>query len=442
MLILLASSDERRALAKILPPGSALVPNPLKSFLLHEKGSPNEWSSSIEITACVVADEQDLVHLDEFSANWDGPISLLILTKHMPASPNYNALARRISTLNAYDLGSFLTVFGSSNSTKAQQRKHRRNSAHLLYHQFSRALTPSLNSLLNLARMHASTSMVLLFPRTLTDLPIRGLHKKLVDAKLGSQPLIIPRVAFENLTTNSLFSATSYPSGTVSFVERAGQDGAALLLMKDATFWCTEQFFSFRPLSVLPRDHMDGSGRTSVQDEWAECLWHVLLEYPSSVQLGSESQRLGSSEYWKGALITWGVSGSTHLTQKNLDEKRSDIHVSVSCFCLNSDRRLAELWGSQTRIHRRIAAQFRAETCMLVARQRSAQGLWDSTDRQNRPQGPNVEQVWETEASAKHTRQICDTVCAICHPKCDQSHLSILRRLSNFGVAICSTNET
>lgn len=47
---------------------------------------------------------------------------------------------------------------------------------------------------------------------------------------------------------------------------------------------------------------------------------------------------------------------------------------------------------------------------MLIARQRSAQGLWSVTDQHNPPQGSDAEQRWETEAKVKHIKQICDAV--------------------------------
>lgn len=283
--------------------------NPLKSFLSRDQTPFKKWKASIEITACVVADESELPHLDEWAVRWNGPISLLVTTTHPANSRHYNLLARRLSTLGSSSSRSLLPKISPSIKFYGN-----RVVSHLLSIPLPRRVAPNTNNLLNIARIQSKSNTVMLFPLGLTHPPISNLHDILLQAKLGPDPVIIPRIPHTSSPYPSS-NSTKNPNSKSSIVDFI-DPGASLFIRKHDQLWCPERFFTTSPPDKNPVEMLG---------EWVECLWRVMLEHPKSLRFSGSGRAFTFDE---SPSIVWS-GGNTDASDFDLGGKSPvpDIHV-------------------------------------------------------------------------------------------------------------------
>jgi hypothetical protein len=279
-----------------------------------------KWKPAIEITACVVADESELTHIGEWAARWNGPISILVTTTHPANSHHYNTLARRLSMLGS--LGSHSELSKIAPSTKF------RIAIHLLSIPFSRRIVPNTNNFLNIARIHSRSDTVMLFPLGLTYPPISNLHDKVLEARLGPDPVIIPRITHVTSpfpSPNSTANPNLPPSKpSLDFID----PGASLFILKDDPLWCPERFFT-TPSPVKRFGTSNHAFHASMLWEWVECLWRVMLEHPKSLHFSRSRSGFTFNGLWGSPLIDGGADGS----DSDLGRKPPvpDIYVCIVC---------------------------------------------------------------------------------------------------------------
>ncbi|KAI0058005.1 hypothetical protein BV25DRAFT_1811494 [Artomyces pyxidatus] len=191
---------------------SAIRPPPrhFEPFLLHPAVDPEST------TACLWAPENDLDWLVPWTAHWQGPISLLIVTRK-PLGPRRSPLPRSVARIMQ------LPAFNASLL-----------SLHMLYLDPSTSDAP--NAFLNLARLFSPTLSVLLVPALAPIPPPATLHTHI------KTPVLV---------TNASHGRPPYPFPSLSPV----------LIARNHPLWCTERFLS-----------------PSRAADWDECLWQLHLE--------------------------------------------------------------------------------------------------------------------------------------------------------------------
>lgn len=296
------------------------------TFLSRDHAPPKKWETSIEITACLVAEESELAYLDEWSARWNGPISLLVTTTHPVNSHHYNLLARRLSMLGSSNSRLDLSnILPSTNSARGKSRGNR-IAAHLLSIPFSRRIVPNTNNLLNIARIHSRSDAVMLFPLGLTNPPILNLHNKLLESKLGPGPVIIPR----NRSPLPSLNSTRIPNSSflTSYHLDPTDPDASLFIMRNDRLWCPERFFTTSPDKIHAASNH--AFHVLMLREWSECLWRVLLEHPRSFPFRS-GPGVGDT-LWRSPPIAWS-DGSVDVDLGG-KSRGSDVHVRIVCNAL------------------------------------------------------------------------------------------------------------
>ncbi|VDC06341.1 unnamed protein product [Peniophora sp. CBMAI 1063] len=188
-------------------------------------------SSVSGISACIWASDNDLGWVTSWVAEWDGPISLLVVSR----SPQISELHGIISA--------FARTSGIDTASS-------RISVHLL--QLHPATSDIPNAFLNLARLFAPTSSVLLVP---------GIHRPL------TVPSLLPHKGLE--TPTLVLSANDTYSAAVEHDDVS----VPVFLPRPHDVWCTERFFS--PAST------DTALMRSA--DWSACLWQLHLDSMSGM---------------------------------------------------------------------------------------------------------------------------------------------------------------
>ncbi|KAJ7076396.1 hypothetical protein B0H15DRAFT_790624, partial [Mycena belliarum] len=173
----------------------------------------------LDITACLwTTDDLNNLHLlHSWVTQWSGPVSLAMITQTRPRSTMHHALLQRLGALHGLPGFSLHLV-------------HVMNDQH----------HPS--TYLNLARLFATTSTVMLFPADISNVLPARFHNTLI-AQI-SLPVRKPLLISETAT-----SAFTIPGLT------------PVILPRHYQLWCNEKAFL--------------ASRTS---EWDDCLWHLWLE--------------------------------------------------------------------------------------------------------------------------------------------------------------------
>jgi len=270
----------------------------------------------MEITACVVAEESELTHLEEWSARWNGPVSLVVTTTHPSNSHQYNLLARRLSMMGSLNSHWFLSkIFAGANSARGNYHGNR-IATHLLSVPFPSHIVPNTNSLLNLARFYSNPGAVVLFPLGLAYPPAFNLHDEMLVSNLGPNPVMIPRLPRGDNST-SIPNSPRSKSPPTDLID----PGSSLFMMRDDRIWCPERF-----LSTSAPDKESGTSdsafHASMLREWVECLWRVLLEHPKSLRFNGTG---AFHEPWGSKLIAWSDGTSDVALGRN----GPDIHVCI-----------------------------------------------------------------------------------------------------------------
>ncbi|KAH9832303.1 uncharacterized protein C8Q71DRAFT_840724 [Rhodofomes roseus] len=217
------------------------APKAVDPFVLKAAANP------VGITACLWSTDQDVHSVISWATRWTGPISLLVTTTTDPASPEHEALLRKLATLQHRSALLNTTL-----------------SLHLVH--LAPSTPPNPNAFLNLARLLAQTPRVVLFPANLTTTPPKLLYPSLLAAHHPS----VPSAAIVDAST---------PAGTARrrpvVLTTRGQTGfpfsplAPVVLARDDPLWCTERFFA--PGERAP--------------DWEECLWQIWLENFGDVEV-------------------------------------------------------------------------------------------------------------------------------------------------------------
>lgn len=156
-----------------------------------------------------------------------GPISLLMTTTAPPSSTQHESLLERLQALKTYPPLSSLSLHLLHVNSQAQD---------------------SPNTYLNLARLFASTSRVMLFPGNFSVLPPSTFYSIISEsAHSAHRPMII-----------TSGDQVSFPVLALS----------PIVIRRDYPLWCIERFFF-------------SSSRTT---HWEECIWQLWLESFGAVE--------------------------------------------------------------------------------------------------------------------------------------------------------------
>ncbi|PIL34169.1 hypothetical protein GSI_03880 [Ganoderma sinense ZZ0214-1] len=167
------------------------------------------------------------------------------------------------------------------------------------------------NAFLNLARLLSPCPRTVLFPGNLSYTPPKNLYKTLVGQQAFSSSAVAGRMHKRKPVVFTMREYASFPFAPL----------APVLVSRDDSTWCTERFFANVSRSV----------------DWEECLWQVWLAHFGDVEV---KQLQG----WAPALPDSTSSTSSWQSENPVMEK----------------------------IHRRLAAKFRGETCALAIRRFTA----------------------------------------------------------------------
>lgn len=193
-----------------------------------------------------------------------GPISLLMTTNAIPESETHLALLRRL-----FDLKTLLPLSGLS--------------VHLLHVTTRERASP--NAYLNLARLFAGSSTVMLVPGDLSVPPFVSLDGILSQK---SQPTPLPWIVTPSSQGLATFSALSF--------------GPPVILQQNHPVWCTDRVFYHNTRA----------------SDWQECLWqlwvesfgefgkiHAPLEMPAKAADSDTNVSLQRKRYIQGLWCSW-----------------------------------------------------------------------------------------------------------------------------------------
>ncbi|KAJ7647232.1 hypothetical protein FB45DRAFT_821925 [Roridomyces roridus] len=174
------------------------------------------------ITACLwTTDSEDsLLSLAPWASNWQGPISLVVVTMQTPRSTSHHQLIEQLRNLQRYPSLSSLSLH--------------------LVHTAENHHPPS-TAYLNIARLFAVSPTVMLFPANLSNIPPPSFYATLVSRRPNRKPVLV--------TGATSPSAFSIPPLT------------PVVLPRNYPAWCTER--AFLPSRVA---------------EYDDCLWQLWLE--------------------------------------------------------------------------------------------------------------------------------------------------------------------
>ncbi|KAJ7497396.1 hypothetical protein FB451DRAFT_1120874 [Mycena latifolia] len=246
------------------------------------------------ITACLwtTDDEDSLQSLVPWVTQWSaGPTSLVITTQTQPRSVMHQQLLQRLKTLQV--------VSGLS--------------VHLI-HVMNDHYHPS--AYLNLARLFATSPIVMLFPANLSNVLPTQFHSRLTSQL--HHPIRKPV-----LVTSTATSPFSIPGLT------------PVIIPRNYPLWCTERAFLV--------------SRTS---DWDDCLWQLWLQ-----------------EYGLGhanITVTLGTEDSTGVGAVGVG---ADVAGLVSECPSSSNRSLSD--ASKTQARNRLSGKYRAEMCELAMKRLS-----------------------------------------------------------------------
>lgn len=203
-----------------------------------------------------------------------GYISLAVTTTAEPSSAEHEVLLGKLA-----DLQRRSTVLNATLSV------------HLVH--IAPATPANPNAFLNIARLFAQTSRVVLFPGNLTTTPPKLLYASLIaqdrhaSAAIAPAPVSSPKRRPTVLTTRG---QTGFPFSPL----------APVVIGRDDPLWCTERFFP-------PADRAT---------DWEECLWQIWLENFGDVEV--QQTRGWLHDTWPSAPsfespTMVGVSGARQL---------------------------------------------------------------------------------------------------------------------------------
>ncbi|KAI0356220.1 hypothetical protein OH77DRAFT_1589227 [Trametes cingulata] len=199
--------------------------------------NPNALSTppgTTVFSACLWTVDVEVDFIENWAAEWRGPVSLLVTTTAAPESPQHREMVNKLAAL---------------------QRKHpplrQTFFVHLLHLDPATDVHP--NAFLNIARLLAPSPRVVLFPGNLSSAPPKTLYRTLLHQQPYSSSAMTSsgRTRGRRPAVLTDGERTSFP-----FVPLA-----PLVLARDDSTWCTERFFA-------------GMSRAA---DWEECLWQVWL---------------------------------------------------------------------------------------------------------------------------------------------------------------------
>ncbi|KAI1796414.1 hypothetical protein LXA43DRAFT_879998 [Ganoderma leucocontextum] len=197
-------------------------------------------------------------------------------------------------------------------------------SAHVLH------IDPSLetrpNAFLNLARLLSPCPRAVLFPGNLSYAPPKNLYKTLIGQQTTSSSAMAGRIRKRKPVVLTIREHISFPFAPL----------APLLISRDDSTWCTERFFT----------------NVSRSADWEECIWQVWLAHLGDV----EAKQL---------------QGWTPAVPDRSNAWQSEHPAMVRMPALSSALHWTQTYV-QEKIHRRLAAKFRGETCALAIRRFTA----------------------------------------------------------------------
>ncbi|OCH88271.1 hypothetical protein OBBRIDRAFT_734784 [Obba rivulosa] len=250
------------------------------------------------VTACLWTSDQSLESIPAWATRWPGPMSVLMTTAALPSSTEHEALLNRLSALQSQN--------PHVNSTL---------SLHLLHLDPKTPDNP--NAFLNLARLFAQTSRVVLFPGNFSSAPPKALYRSILAQQSGPSASIEPapgHIAFKHKPVIfTMRGQTSFPFSPL----------APVMLARDDAVWCTERFFP--PLSRAA--------------DWEECLWQVWLENFGDVDVRQSRGWLQEASPVLSADSALAVSACIKLRRRLVAKYRSET-------CVLSTRQLAALRGA------------------------------------------------------------------------------------------------
>ncbi|KAL5507294.1 hypothetical protein ACEPAH_6750 [Sanghuangporus vaninii] len=203
------------------------------SKLLQSEPRPDSFSPFIsaarpsyrntDVTACIWIEAEEIKHLEYWSTNWDGPLSVVVIAS---SSQEARWIIRELENLP---------------SLKDKANIH-------MVQRMSNETLPA-NSYLNSARLFAQTRFVMIFPGApaspIPDKLYRRLfmHANKLNATRKAAPLVLSPSKFR--------PNNPFPFSPLS----------PLLIEQSYPIWCSERFFS----------------APSRGDSWEECLWQIWL---------------------------------------------------------------------------------------------------------------------------------------------------------------------
>ncbi|KZV66829.1 hypothetical protein PENSPDRAFT_584856 [Peniophora sp. CONT] len=257
----LSNLQRRAKLSSLHPPPELFEP----SYVKADHGISG-------VSACIWASDNDLGWVTSWLTEWDGAISLLVVSR----TPQISQLHDIISA--------FLRTSGIDTA---------RISIHLLQLHPSTSDIP--NAFLNLARLFAPTSSVILVPGTHRPLTISSL---LPNVNLNTPTLV--------LSANDTYSAATERDDVLS----------PIFLPRAHDVWCTERFFS--PASPEPA--------LSRSADWSACLWQLHLD-----SLGGLGIVRTPSWHHSRAVVLQAEAGNASTLDGIIHRRLSTRYRSESC---------------------------------------------------------------------------------------------------------------
>lgn len=230
-------------------------------------------------------------------------------------------LVTTTSPLGSYQHKKLLSMLAKVQSESPSLRKTLM--AHVLHIDPGTETRP--NAFLNLARLLSPCPRTILFPGNLSYAPPKSLYKALVSQQLASSSAMTGHVRRRKPIVFTTREYTSFPFASL----------APLLISRDDSTWCTERFFA----------------NVSRSADWEECLWQVWVAHFGDVE-------------------TKQLQGWTSVPSDRSNTLEPENSVMVCLLPLL--RRTRTEACTQEKIHRRLAAKFRGETCGLAIRRFTA----------------------------------------------------------------------
>ncbi|KAI0829626.1 hypothetical protein BC628DRAFT_1314486 [Trametes gibbosa] len=185
-------------------------------------------------SAALWTSDGEVEHIENWAAEWRGPISLLVTTMVSPSSPEHLQLVAKLAAI---------------------QRKHPplKHTFFVSFLHLNTTADTHPNTYLNLARFLAPSPRVVLFPSNFSSVPPKTLYRTLLHQQPASSSAMSSQGRARRRRPAVLTDKerTSFPFTPL----------APVVLARDDATWCTERFFA-------------GMSRTA---DWEECLWQIWL---------------------------------------------------------------------------------------------------------------------------------------------------------------------